>query len=109
MLSLVKGTKMENKEKIAFVSPIETDNRVATNKETPADSHKEDKRAYFFFKRCFDIACSLVALIILIIPILIILVLAVAIAILVIFENVFTCITTIIIVILWTFFALTKR
>ena len=72
MLSLVKGTKMENKEKIAFVSPIETDNRVATDKETPAASHKEDKRAYFFFKRCFDIACSLVALIILIIPILII-------------------------------------
>lgn len=63
---------MENKERIGYVSQIETDDRATTEKETYVTGQNKDRRAYFFFKRCFDIALSLVALIVLIIPILII-------------------------------------
>ena len=63
---------MDNKEKIALVSETETESQVIKEKESVGTVQKKNKRAYFFFKRCFDIVLSVISLVILIIPILII-------------------------------------
>jgi len=61
---------MDKKDKIAVIFPEDTE----TGKliETYEPYLKEQDKTYLFFKRCFDIVCSFLALIVLALPILII-------------------------------------